>query len=458
MKQFLLVLFALSFFCSDNLFAQGKLNGVYAGCEFSPSPIFGGGMSRRDISVLFRPDGTFNDVLERADWKTNVSGKYEISSGKVTLKYAKGSSVYTLKGNSLFGYGYQMDKVQGNTIPAGYYSFVSAMGGSGGSTTYVGATTRRGLNFDGKGHFSNSRLSTTAISGENVAGGSTASASGSGTYKINEGALTLTFNDGRTEQHSFFCDLNIKTRMAVVDGSIYFSESDDNNTKPTTAAKTARTANTSSNNASTVAPDGKALLLKANAAHGGDKLNTLKTVRLTGSVSGLKVIELIDIPNSKVRVEVWKNGKPVSVQQAEGNTGWQWNGSNKSDLPANNVAEVKTALYTGVLGLRKPLLSQLQIVKTQKVPNNNIYTVACKLNGADCVFAINDQSQLMAYGYQLGSKTSYSVVSDLRPVQGITLPFHENSTSGDQKLNIQYDNIDMNPVLDAQNWATPTGN
>lgn len=456
MKQFLLVLLAFLFCCYDNVFAQSKLDGVYAGCEFSPSPIFGGGMSRRDISVLFRPDGTFNDVLERADWKTNVSGKYEISGGKVTLKYAKGSSVYVIKGNSLFGYGYQMDKVQGNTIPAGYYSFISAMGGGGGASgPYVGATSRRGLNFDGKGHFSNSRLSTTAIAGENVGGGSTNSASGSGTYKINQGALTLTFNDGRTEQHSFFCDLNLKTRMAVVDGSIYFSESDDNKTKSTAAAKTSTAGNTST---STAIPDGKSLLLKANAAHGGDKLNTLKTVRLTGSVSDLKVVELIDIPNSKVRVEVWKNGKPVSVQQAEGNTGWQWNGGNKSDLPASNVAEVKTALYTGVLGLRKSILNQLQIVKTQKVPNNNIYTVACKLNGTDYVFAINDQSQLMAYGYQTGSKTSYSVVSDLRPVQGITLPFHENSTSGEQKLNIQYDNVDMNPVLDAQSWATPTGN
>jgi hypothetical protein len=456
MKQFLILLIAVLFCSLDNVFAQTKLDGVYAGCEFSPSPIFGGGMSRRDISVLFRPDGTFNDVLEHANWQTNVSGKYEINGNKITLKYAKGSSVYTISKGVLYGYGYQMNKVQGNIIPAGYYSFISAMGGGGGASgPYVGATKRRGLSFDGNGHFGNSRLSTTAIAGENVGGGSTSSSSGSGTYKINHGALTLTFNDGHTEQHCFFCDLNIKTRMAVVDGNIYFSESDDNNTKTTAATKSSAT--TAANTVSTAMPDGKVLLLKANATHGGDKLNTLKTVRLTGSVSGLKVIELIDISGSKVRVEVWKNGKPVSVQQAEGNTGWQWNDGNRSELPVNGVAEVKSVLYIGVLGLRKSLLNQMQVIKTQKVPNNNIYTIAYKLNGNDYLFAVNDQNQLIAYGYQVGSKASSSVVSDLRPVQGITIPFHENSTSGQQKLSIQYDNVDINPAFDAKSWAVPTG-
>jgi hypothetical protein len=68
MKQFTLVLIAFLFCFYDHVFAQEKLDGVYAGCEFSPSPIFGGGMNRRDIAVLFRPDGTFNDVLDRTDW------------------------------------------------------------------------------------------------------------------------------------------------------------------------------------------------------------------------------------------------------------------------------------------------------------------------------------------------------------------------------------------------------
>jgi hypothetical protein len=462
MKQFTLVLFAFLFCFYDHLFAQEKLDGVYAGCEFSPSPIFGGGMNRRDIAVLFRPEGTFNDVLNRTDWQTNVSGHYTVSKGQVTLKYTKSSSVYTItKYGSLSNYAHELFKLQGNIIPAGYYSFISAMGGGGAAygTTYVGALSTQGLNFDGKGHFSNSRYSGSVVAGENVGGGSSSSKDGSGTYKINKGILTLTYSDGHAELHSFFCDMAGKTRMAVVDGRVFFVDNKDqpptNNTKASSAAK--KTSENSADANNTAAPDGKTLLLKANAAHGGDKLNALKTARLTGSVSGLKVMELIDIPNSKVRVEVWKNGKPVSVQQTEGNTGWQWSVGSKSDLPANSVAEVKTALYTGVIGLRKSLLNQMQIINTQKIPNNNMYTVQCKLNGNEYVFAINDQNQLMAYGYKIGEKTLFSMLSDLRPVQGITIPYHEVTTSGQQKLNIQYDNMDVNPVLDQQSWAVPAG-
>ncbi|UOE49298.1 hypothetical protein MTO98_33430 [Mucilaginibacter sp. SMC90] len=464
MKQFLLAALAVFSCCSNDIFAQVKLDGVYAGCEFSPSPIFGGGMNRRDVAVMFRPDGTFNDVLNRADWQTNVSGKYTVNNNEVNLKYTKSSSVYTItKYGSLSNYAHELFKLQGNVIPAGYYSFISAMGGGGAAygTTYVGALSTQGLNFDGQGHFSNSRYSGSVVAGENVGGGSSSSKDGRGTYKINKGVLTLTYTDGHTELHSFFCDMGGKTRMAVVDGRVFFVDNNDqatnNDVKPSTTAKNAQEG-APANTGNTAVPDGKTLLLKANAIHGGDKLNALKTARLTGSVSGLKVVELIDITNSKVRVEVWKNSKPVSVQQTEGNTGWQWSSGNKSDLPANSVAEVKTALYTGVIGLRKSLLDQMQIVNTQKIANNNMYTVQCKLNGNEYVFAVNDKNQLMAYGYKVGDKTLFSMLSDLRPVQGITIPYHEATTSGQQKLNIQYDSMDVNPVLDEQSWAVPAGN
>jgi len=463
MKQFLLVLFAFLFCFSDRVFAQGKLDGAYAGCEFSPSPIFGGGMNRTDVAILFRPDGTFNDVLNRTDWQTNVSGRYTVNNREVTLKYTKSSSVYTItKYGSLSNYAHELFKLQGNIIPPGYYSFISAMGGGGAAygTTYVGALSTQGLNFDDKGHFSNSRYSGSVVAGENVGGGSSSSKDGSGTYKINKGVLTLTYNDGHTELHSFFCDMGGKTRMAVVDGRVFFVDNNDkptaNNTKSSTTAKKS-SENVPPNTNNSVAPDGKTLLLKANATHGGDKLNALKTARLTGSISGLKVVELIDIPNGKVRVEIWKNGKPVSVQQTEGDTGWQWNDGIKTELPANNIAEIKTVLYTGVIGLRKSSLDQMQVMNTQKIPNNNMYTVQCKLNSNEYVFAINDQNQLMAYGYKVGDKTLFSMLSDLRPVQGITIPYREATTSGKLKLSIQYDSMDVNPVLDQQSWAVPAG-
>ncbi|XHR94449.1 hypothetical protein ACFJIV_29950 [Mucilaginibacter sp. UC70_90] len=100
----------------------------------------------------------------------------------------------------------------------------------------------------------------------------------------------------------------------------------------------------------------------------------------------------------------------------------------------------------------------MQVINTQKIPDNDMYTVQCRLNGNEYVFAINNQNQLMAYGYKVGDKTLFAMLSDLRPVQGITIPYREATTSGQQKLNIQYDNMDVNPVLDGQSWAVPAGN
>jgi hypothetical protein len=408
MKQFLLLLFAFLFCFYVDGFAQGKLDGVYAGCEFSVSPLIGGGMNRRDIAIMFRPDGTFNEEMGGPNWKTHVSGTYQVANGKVTVKYTKSTYHYDItKYGSLFAFNYELFKLQGEKLPPGYYAFTNGTtgGGPGSGMAFVGAMSQRGLNFDANGHFSNSHSSVAVVSGDGVGGGSSRSGEGSGTYKLNHGVLTLTFTDGHTEEHSFFCDLDTKNRMAVCDGKVFFAKDEEKNTKSNTSAKASST--TSSTTSNTIPADGKTLLLRANTVHGGDKLNNLKTARLTGSVSGLKVVELIDIPNNKVRVEIWKNGKPVSVQQTEGDSGWQWNGGNKSELPANNVAEIKTALYTGVIGLRKPLLDQMQIAAPQKVPNNNMYTVACKLNGNEYVFAINDQNQLMAYGYKVGSKTCF---------------------------------------------------
>ncbi|MEN0055347.1 MAG: hypothetical protein AAGC65_16850 [Mucilaginibacter sp.] len=468
MKFFIIALIAFTFGVYYPAKAQIKsLNGVYAGCEFSPSPIIGGGTSRRDIVVLFRSDGTFNDYMGAADWKTRVSGKYTINGSKVTLNYAKGSSQYTIKSETaLYGYGYDMFKLQGEVIPPGYYKFTRAMGGGGGASAmvYVGALNTGGLNFDGNGHFSNSRSSAVLISGANVGGGSSSGDSGSGTYKIKDGLLTLTFANGKTEMHSFFSDKpGTKSAMAVVDGSVYFLDN-KSTAANTSAAKAKPTATTSSQNniQATSQPanatDGMSLLIKANNVHGGDKLDNLKTAKLTASVMGMKAVEFIDLANNKVRVELWKNGKLNSVQQTEGDNGWQWANGSKSTLSPDKIAETKSTLYAGVLGLRKPVLDNMQILNIQKAASNNIYTVQCKLNGNTYVFALNDQNQLVAYGYNVAGKTSTSVLTDMRPVQGITLPFHEVSTSGQQKLNIQYDNIELNPVFDDSSWKVPTGN
>lgn len=465
-RSILLLLLCITVIYNKAAAQANTLNGVYAGIRLVVSPLIGGGMNRDDIVILFRPDGTLNDQMDKPDWKTRITGNYQISGSKVLIKFTRGrTDDYTIKNDDkLDGGGYYLFKLNGTAIPAGYYEFKSASGSGGGVSglAYVGASSNTGLNFDGKGNFSHSRSSAVMVSGDNIGGGSTKKSSGNGTYKIDHGTLTLSYSNGKTELHTFFCRPHDQHHMAAIDGDIYFMKDEKEDEPALSKDNTSQAGSSASSTAkgSTSIPgaiDGRSLLLKANDAHGGNSLDMMKTARLSATIMGLKAVELIDIAGKKVRVELWKNGKLASVEQTEGNSGWKWANGNKTNLSADRLAEMKSTLYSGLLGLRKPVLNQMQVIGTQKLKNGG-YSVLCRMDGNDYIFAINDQNLLTAYGNKTAGKTSVALLSDLRPVQGITIPFHETLTSGLQKLSIQYDNCDINPDLDDNNWAIPTGN
>lgn len=202
--------------------------------------------------------------------------------------------------------------------------------------------------------------------------------------------------------------------------------------------------------------DAKALLLMANSIHGDNKLDMVKTMRYSATIMGVKAISYVDIPGNKIRIELWENGKMVSVEQEENGDGWQWLNGRKAAMPASRIAEMKSTFYSGLLGLRKPAINQMQVLNMQKLKNNT-YSVLCKLDGNDYIFAINDQNQLVAEANKTFGRTSISVLSDLRPVQGIMIPFHEVVTSGIKKLVIQYDSFEINPAFNGDTWDIPAG-
>jgi len=435
------------------------LNGVYGGIRFSVSPLIGSGMNRTDIVILFRPDGTFNNEMNKPDWKTRVSGKYQVNGSKVTVNYMRGSDQFDIQDGDLHGGGSVLFKLSGLSIPPGYYEMkhVAGAGGGGSGMVAVGVSNNSGLIFDGKGHFSNSRSAATIVSGDNIGGGSTKNSNGSGDYKIDHGTLTLTYNDGRTEAHNFSCQTGDKKPMAAIDGGIYFMKDDNEGFAKTTntmnqPGKTsiAATTDVASNT------DAKALLLKTNSIHGGNKLDMIKTMCYSATIMGVKAVSYVDIPGNKIRIELWEDGKMVSVEQEENGDGWQWLNGRKAAMPAARIAEMKSTFYSGLLGLRKPAINQMQVLNMQKLKNNT-YSVLCKLDGNDYIFAINDQNQLVAEANKTFGRTSISVLSDLRPVQGIMIPFHEVVTSGIKKLVIQYDNFEINPAFNADMWAVPAG-
>src|SRR6202012_292685 len=125
-------------------------------------------------------------------------------------------------------------------------------------------------------------------------------------------------------------------------------------------------------------------LLKANAAHGGTSLDNIKTVKVSGTLQGIPVINYIDVANNRMRTEARQGQKLVLVDQLEGQGGWEWKNGSISELPASRIAEMQAGFNSGIMGLRKPVINQLQIGKTQKIKGN--YSIIGKIGGISYIF------------------------------------------------------------------------
>jgi len=446
--------------------AQTKvLNGVYAGIEVVPGVTMGGGMDRYDNVYLFRPDGTFNDAMEKGDWQTRVTGRYAVSGSKISVSYdrSKKTSFYKIdKDGNIDAGGYYLIKMPvDNSIPAGYYEF-SKMSSSGGGSgmAYVGVGSDKGLNFDGKGNFSNSSASATVVAGEGVGGGSSHKSSGAGTYTINRGILILNYNNGKIEKHSFFCRPSEKPIMAVVDGNIYFmKDPKQDNVKArssageTSAGSAAASTSVNGTSANSDAGDAKAFLLKANTVHGGNILDKVKTVSMTATLEGLQVSTIIDVPGERVRFEVKQNGKLLQVEQKEGQNGWIWRNGQTGALPVTRMAELSAVFTSGILGLRKSIIEKFKVVGFKRADAG--ITVICMLNGKKYIFILNNEGRMLASGDNSGKAVTSSVYADFRKSDGVLVPFKELITTDNRKTTVLYDSLNFNIPLDNSRWTKP---
>ncbi|MDN3548077.1 hypothetical protein [Mucilaginibacter aquaedulcis] len=202
--------------------------------------------------------------------------------------------------------------------------------------------------------------------------------------------------------------------------------------------------------------EAKTLLLKANLAHGGHALDVIKTMHYSAIIMGIKAESYIDVNNQKLRIELWDNDNMVSVEQMDGNNSWRWMQGKKAPLPATRIAEMRSTFYSGLLGLRKAALNQMQVLNMQKLKNNT-YSVLGRLNNNDYIFAINSQNLLVAEANKTSGRTSVSALADLRLIQGIMIPFKETVTTGFKKLLIEYTDFEINPKIDNNQWAIPAG-
>lgn len=446
--------------------AQPKnVSGVYAGIEIMPGVVMGGGMSRSDEVLLLRPDGTYNDNLGKSDWQTRVTGHYTVAGNQLSLRDSKTNKVSTSKfdkdGNISMGSYNLVKQPVDSRVPKGVFEFsvINSSGGGSSGTAYVGTGSDKSLYFDGNGNFNGSSASATAVIGGNIGGGSSKKSAGAGTYTISKGVLTLKYNDGRTQLHSFFCRPGYDPVMAVIDGNIYFMKDGKGGGKLNTSSSKKGSANTASQGSKTTsatensANDGKALLLKANAAHGGTALNNIKTVSFSATLQGMQANSYIDLRGNRVRMEFRQGGKLVQVEQLEGESGWQWQSGKVSSLPANRAAEMRGAFYSGLLGLRQSQINAANIKSVK--PANNGYTIVCEQNGKSYAYLLNDQGRMTGSADQSGQTANFSAYANFRSVSGVLIPFNEVLSSGKQKIAIQYKSFEINPAFTESIWAKP---
>ena len=193
-----------------------------------------------DISFYLRDDGTYASRLEKPDWRTRIDGTYKVKDGILTItsnddydtSYHCENDDCTFLWNSI-GTGYYMFQAKiASEMPKDCFSFRKAGSSSlhdwsGGSDT-VSVGVSGYYCFDGKGRFSSGGSSyataSSGTAGGGIGGGSSKSRSDEGSYTLDQGELTLKYDDGTTLRHSFFYTPPLgkdKKTMAIIDGDVY---------------------------------------------------------------------------------------------------------------------------------------------------------------------------------------------------------------------------------------------
>jgi hypothetical protein len=445
------------------------LNGAYAGTSV---PIFfpGGGSSSSTYTYYFRPNGTYTTELDNPDWQTLTDGTYKIVGKKVTLYQKKAGEKpeemdIEEEGESLVYAGQTLFKLKVmNSIPAVVVEKTggSSSGGIGTGTVFVGVSFYGVYNFDGKGNFSNNSSSSTVVSGESVGGGSSRENGGVGTYTIKDSLLTLNYKDGTVVKKSFFYVEFDGDGTALIDGSFYYEPDEAEKGKTKETINVAETPIDKQISPIESAEKREDLIIKssrmlklANLAHGGEKLDSLKTIRLTGKALGFDLTILVDATNQKVRNEFRKNGKLMLVEQLDGKDSWQWGDNLKSPLTNEKRKELKKSLTTGLFALQSNAIKSGSYLTANLNLKGNLKSILVLIDGEKYGMIFDADNRLTA---ELSSEngvlqTTYS--SDYRNVSGIMIPFKSKVTLGEKSIEVKFSAVEVNPIFSEKDWAVP---
>ncbi|MCG2615350.1 hypothetical protein LZZ85_13705 [Terrimonas sp. NA20] len=460
MKTSLIVLsLCLSLLTLNTGCQSQSVGGVYSGVILSISPMIGGGMDREDLTLYLRPDKTFSQSMEKADWKTHVEGKWSVQGKDVVLNYSdpkrKPRTFSIVSPEKLkSGGGYILFKmVMANSIPKGLYEFKYASGGGGigSNLPYVGVSGNRYIYFDGKGNFSQDASKVVAVIGDNIGGGTNSSDNTAGTYTIKDGVLTLTTADGKKAVSSIFTHKDAKGEtMATINGDLYFEMTQEEITKKLKNKKpetnTSARSKTDDNNTATgsTATDVSASSLteKMRSAHGAAAIDQLKSVTVEATLQGLALKAVTDYSREWTRLETRQNGKLIMVEQLEGNSGWQWLKGKKTTLNDQRVKELKAGFSAGLAGLRKSKIQQLNTGTVKKQKSG--FSLTYSSDGVEMVLICTDDFRIIGEAKQTATVFQGITYEDFRDVNGVLLPFTEKHTDGKTTMTVRISKIEVN--------------
>jgi hypothetical protein len=222
--------------------------------------------------------------------------------------------------------------------------------------------------------------------------------------------------------------------------------------------------------ASSQAQDGAAQIFeRAKAAHGGAALETMTAYRDAGTITyfdakgqvAAKVDfkQIYDLQNSRIRIEILQNQKPVQIIQTTPLAAWSWTEqSGVVRLPATQAKPIRDTMYQGLFSLRAKTsqLTDLKVVGTVKIGNVEGTLLNFKWN------AIPSAPVIAADGTVIGSQETVDGVlvqgasSDLRTVGGVRVVFQTTSSAnGQMAFALKLENAEVNPNLTDADFAQP---
>ncbi len=461
----ILLSFILLAFTACSSLGNKDPDGVYAGVALFPG--MNGAMDLITYTYYFRPDGTFSTELDKPDWKTRTDGNYQLQGSKLIMKEIKDKhpDTLTVKPDGSLDMGSTvLNKFRMvSSLPAKrfYNKSASSAGGIGTGMVYVGSFSDNHLAFDGKGHFSHSRFSTVAVTGDNIGGGSNGASGGDGDADIKDGVLTMRYKNGKQETKTFFYAEKPET-MALVNGDFYF-EDDGKEEISTPSPKASSGGNSENSNKTgsgadetgTTAPDTKTLLQQAHEAHGGTKLDALQTLKMEGQLNNLPVVIYADIASQRLRYEVRNNGKVLAVEQLENKNGWQWTQGKQTALPPQRVKEMQEAFYTGFMALRSDVLNRVKPEQASVDEKTGLVTLPVTIDGKSYAWVFDKQNRLGGEVSKEGGSITTTLSTNYRNVDGVWIPFKSITKAKGQSVQLILTDAAVNETLSATVWDKP---